>query len=329
MTIDVLRQSLTLITKTIENASVSIVRSLKSSTFAVHVDNPQEKVVVSGTVIVGNQKNLEEIAKKSEQARSKDASTAKTATYKVVEQNPVKEIKVTNFKDISHASLQTELINLGKSLLDFKKIVSDKKEISVSNQPISELGAITTQLASIGKLVGKLKLDPKITVQPTPVSIAQPAPVPAPVVNITERELDVNGLAQAVSEALYSKDPKQFLSVRLSDGSSFYEAMKEMMAISSGGGGGRYAYQSESGERGYGRVDENSSVLVSAPAYDLIAIKAGTVTYMAHALPGTLDTEAKWKVQRIDKSVANRTEIRYAGTGKFEHRADDMPSLYA
>jgi hypothetical protein len=69
-------------------------------------------------------------------------------------------------------------------------------------------------------------------------------------------------------------------------------------------------------------------VVTGIEPYSLIYIKSGDYLYIGEADPGTAATEEKWRVQRVDLSVTDKVEIKWAnGEATFVNKADDMASL--
>lgn len=65
-----------------------------------------------------------------------------------------------------------------------------------------------------------------------------------------------------------------------------------------------------------------------AQSMNLKVVEDGSYTYIAQAAPGTSETTAKWKVYRVDESVAGTTKILYAnGSADFDQQADDIENL--
>lgn len=321
MTYETLSQAVSAVITTISNAAVASVKALKKNRYDVTVKNPVTKMTVAGTVIVGNQKNLESLLKNNNLQNKKWFSDEAKRIVKVQEVNPVKELKVTNLRDIDLSLVEMRLQEANDYL---RKLPTElPTEFQITNQPLVELNDIVDELKDVAREIKKLKLDPKITVQPTPVTVTPPV---APTVNVKETKIDYAAFGKEMLNVLYGRKPKEHLNVRLTDGTKFYEAMKEMVTISSGGTG-NYAYKSMAGERTHGRVDASGAIQTGEMPYSKRVLKVGQIEYIAQAVPGTLYTDAGWQCAKVDSSNSNDIKITWAGAGLFNQTADDLPSL--
>jgi hypothetical protein len=242
-------QFVTQIIRAIENTGILVVResnkkldqlrdSLVDNTYTVHVDNPQTKVDVKGTVIVGNQAKLE---KKIE-----------LVTKAVRDLNKVlpslKEVTVKNQKDFPDFPKSFEVSNLA----------SISKDTRITN-----INMIVDAVNDLNKKVSKLKLDPTIKVEAPKI----PAPVvnvpkqSTPVVNVHEKEVDLSALNDLVEfwQSL-TKNAKKSLSVRLSDGKKFYKALDELVEATANV---PLPFQTLDGDSTRARVDRNHHLEVT------------------------------------------------------------------
>lgn len=199
----------------IQNSAVasakSINQTLTSHTYQSKILNfPKSFDIRKGTVIVGNQKNLEVEVKKVQKAV--DSITKYLPQLKkVTVENPTKippypafpkEMKVNNLSEIPEVDLSNVIAAL--------EVVQDK--------------------------LSKLKLNPEVKVNvPAPVvNVPQAA---APIVNLEEKDVDLTPVAEAVDllreyfEKLTAKNP---VPVRLTDGKNYYKALDKIeRAVSS------------------------------------------------------------------------------------------------
>lgn len=321
MTYKTLSQAVSVVIATISNAALASVAALKKNRYDVTVKNPVTKMQVAGTVIVGNQKNLETLMKYGNAQNKKWFSDEAKRTVKVQEVKPVTELKVTNFSDLDLSLLEIRLQEANDYL---RKLPTEiPTDITVSNHPVEELNEIRGELRSVIREIAKLKLDPKITVQPTPVTVTPPV---APTVNVKETKIDYEAIGKQMVQALYGRKPKDHINARLTDGTKFYEAMKEMVTISSGGTG-NFAYKNMAGDRTHGRVDESGAIQMGEMPYSKRVLKVGQIEYIAQAVPGSAYSAAKWQCAKVDNTNPNDLKITWAGAGLFNQPADDLPNL--
>jgi len=72
--------------------------------------------------------------------------------------------------------------------------------------------------------------------------------------------------------------------------------------------------------------DGDSPQRLNADNFATIIVESGTDTYIADAAPGSLDSEAVWKIKKIDE--ASGTIVGWAdGNASFDNLATDLPSL--
>jgi phage pi2 protein 07 len=263
MTYKIISEALTKIISTIQTSVVSSTRVIIGTVFSVRVKNLPKVQDIKGTVIVGNQKNVEEKLKELKKA----ITSFSQKTH---------EVKVNNWQEPqSLAKLEDSTVNVAKTIEklipELKRIeqttkLSKTEVVEVSNQPVSELKAVLKALEKLDLKLKNLKLNPQINVES--------AKLPTPIVNVPETkvvvektEYDWQELLQSLQNLLYSKDAKKYLSVRLSDGNKFYEAMKEMMAIASGGGS--LPFSSSAGDRSAALLDSNRRIQTVIYAEDI------------------------------------------------------------
>ncbi len=257
MTFETLSQVLKTIIATVENTAVAMVKSVKKHTFKVSVTNQVKKVDVSGTVIVGNQKKVEEKIKKLDSTVKSLITTTKVLNkkkYDVEVLNFPQNLEITNLEEVNSEIVKTNsaLDKVSQNVQSLHKPLGELKEIRVENQPLKELKKLETELGKITKAIGKIKLSPEINVSPAslPEVIVPPATV-----TVEKQEIDYDKMANAIviPEINYNKLAK-ILSKEMSG-----------MVITGGGGGGTsYAFKDEQGNRGHALVDSYGHILVSS-----------------------------------------------------------------
>jgi hypothetical protein len=241
-----------------------------------------------------------------------------TINTKEVSPVPVKDITEKQTKDIV-SSFEKNVKALQKSIDSIKtydtvsiKNIKDTpliKEVTIKNPQrtvaITNLYEVQKEIGKLKKSIDSLKLNPTITI---PDVIVPPVKVPKFVVPEPKVTIDLSRLEELME--VLTDDPKKPLSVRLSDGKKFYEAVSELKdTIVSAGGGGKYAFQDENGDRTYGLVDEDRHVQV-----DIVSGGGGELAYEQKYVLNHVDNETipdtvflckesstgEWHFQRIE-----------------------------
>jgi hypothetical protein len=179
-----------------------------------------------------------------EKDESLDLSEVTSALEKVVKAVQNKEItesvEVTNL-DYVKKYLREELASVVKAVNSIK-IPESPKKVEVSNFPSAEkhpdsvkvnnLGELSTHLERLLTAVSGLNMAPVVNV---PAPIVNIAPSEAPVVNIPQSlppivDLDLSALLSALKPlGLLSRDPNKPITVRMSDGRSFIDAIASVL----------------------------------------------------------------------------------------------------
>jgi hypothetical protein len=289
MTYQFLKQALGEIIKSVQNTGVASVRALQqtitSHTYKVDVQNPTERVTVTGTVSIDNQEELTPQIKELTQA-VRDMEKILPSLKKVVVENQVK-------------------------VPPFPKIPAPLREISVRNMPksieVSNLKEMVGYLKAIDKALNGIDFEPQITVQAPNI----PAPVvnvpqqPTPQVNVEAPDLTpIKKLAELLESHTKATKP---LSVRLSDGRQFYKAMEKLGEIF--GGNNTSSFQGIGGYAARAQLNRNNEVKVTvADTWDVNDVEkvSTSLTYF-----GEESVDARWRVRKVTKS-GNVTSIRHA-----------------
>lgn len=270
-----IQEVLNYISRTLERISTVAVVALKKHVFSVQVKNFPKVQSVKGTVVVGNQKRLEEELKAVKKGLESVAKAIESQKYP-------ETVAVSNLKD-------TPLVEIPKPLPYPTEITvkNPTKEVSVNN-----LDELQKSVAALEKSIKAIKLDPtiqvkpNITVEPTSVSIPK-LEIPKP-------------------EKLLSSDPKKYLPVRLTDGEEFYNAISSII-----GGMKRSLFRTADGQDKYPVVDDSGYIQVvvrSMPVNPLDEYvtadvrEDGDITYI-----GAVKSDGSWYVQKIESNT-----FRYA-----------------
>lgn len=295
----------------ISTLSKVVVTAVRQNKYSVDVKNFPVKQEVKGTVIVGNQKNLEVETKRLNQSINKSLGEIKVALKPLIPREYPKEIKVNNADQFP------------------KTIVKVPETVKINN-----LDEITKEVATLGKnlkvILEKLKLDPQINVAAPNVTVK-----PTDVI-VQEKDFDIEtplklqtaNLQRAINkltEDLMGDDPKKYISARLTDGDKFYKALEEFSVS----GGGRFAYKGSDGQGSAGLVNKYRQVEISSDdKYRLLETsKSGTTTYL-----GEQDIDGGWLITKIVKTGTNNT-FRFAtiknneGAGDFTDAWTDHETL--
>lgn len=193
-----IQEILNYISRTLETVSSVSVRAIKSHTFSVNVKNHKKVQEVKGTVIVGNQKHLENEIKSLK--KGLDSLTRLIDGKKYPE-----TIKISNVSDFPKPIEPKEVI-----IPETVTISNPQTKIEITN-----IKEIEKYIAKLEKTVKAIKLDPKIDVKPQ--ITVEPTKVNIPEIIIPE------------SEKLLSDNPKQYIPVRLTDGEEFYNAISNII----------------------------------------------------------------------------------------------------
>lgn len=201
----------------VENSAIAQVKSLKDHVFSSRITNFPKTQDIKGTVVVGNQKNVE--------AKLKDVGSLLKDIKKVIlDYKAPSSIEVSNFPSPEkHPDFPKSF-----EVSNFPKFPEPLKEVKISNHPIEQLEGISAELEKVRTAIKAIKLDPTINVEaPKKETVV----VPAPVVNVTEKSIDYEKLAQSIASQIPGIDYQKLSEV----------LVKEMagMVITGGGGGGR------------------------------------------------------------------------------------------
>lgn len=200
----------------VENSAVAQVKSLKDHVFSSRITNFPKTQEVKGTVVVGNQKNVE--------AKLKDVgSLLKDIKKAISDYKAPGSIEVSNFPSPEKFPDFPKEIKVN----NFPKFPEPLKEVKISNHPIEQLEGISAELEKVRTAIKAIKLDPTINVEaPKKETVV----VPAPVVNVTEKSIDYKKLAQSIASQIPGIDYQKLSEV----------LVKEMagMVITSGGRSG-------------------------------------------------------------------------------------------
>jgi hypothetical protein len=262
------------IIETIQNTAIASVRAIKENVFNVNIKNFPKTQDIKGTVVVGNQRKVEKLLKDLKKINVSFFKEAGNNEYSVKVTNLKDKINIENLKDLELSTKESNKL-LSDLALEIKKLQTlskalDKKEIKIANQV--ELKPVLKSIKDLSAWLKKQEFSPKINVE-APII---PEPVinqPAPIVNVKKETYNFDKLVKKLSKELFQKSSKKYISVRLSDGDKFYEAMKEMMAISSGGGGGKYAFKDSDGNKNQALIDEDRHIqtdILTMPDGDII-----------------------------------------------------------
>lgn len=267
----------------------AVVSALRGNKYAVDVKNFPRQQEIKGTVIVGNQKNLEAETKRLNQTITKGLADLTKELKPLPQKNFPTEFKVTNPDAFP------------------KTLIKIPETIKVNN-----FTEVTKELNKLGNLlkdsISKLKLDPQINVASPKVEVK------APDVIINEREMDLEtpladqtkALEKAIeklTETLQGKDPENYISARLTDGKKFYNALEELFLT--GGVSNRNAvYKDSNGNRSAGQTDGALRVLVSNEERWQIN---HTSTDSGTSYLGMQDVDGKWQIQK--KVIAGSSVI--------------------
>jgi len=201
MTFELVQKIVATIIRTVENSAVMSVRALKAHTFSVRVSNQPSTQSIKGTVTVGNQKNIEKLLGKLAVAVAK-LPTVYPET-KIPSPLPYpKEISVSNLESVPQA--------------DLKRV----EEL---------LMKLVREMKALPKEYPKQEKFPTIPAFPKFPEFPKQLPFPSSMKVNVPTEIRVNNIKD-MFEDLMGKDPKKYLSVRLSDGDEFYKAMLSVVS---------------------------------------------------------------------------------------------------
>lgn len=285
MTFKLIKDITASIIKTIENAAVSSVKVLRSTTYSANIKNFPKTQGVKGTVTVGNQKVLERQMKVVEKC-VKDVKKS-IDSIKIPE-----KVSVDNLKDIP------KLPEFPKfpSTIEVSNFPEGVSEVTIKNPSTNELLSIFKAVGSLEKEIKKLKLDPKINVQaPKPERLV----VPPASVSVTQQDIDYKKLSKELSKIVPTIPELDYQ--KLADTLS-----KEMasLVITSGSGGGRN-FSHADGSTDKALLDEQRRLVFSPAQEDLtrkyqVADKDDTADPKYY---GFTDYTGGWYILREDSNT--------------------------
>lgn len=246
--------------------------------------------------------------------------------------NQLKEIKtpdalkVAEAVDSLHRSFKnkkdldlSELTELVKQLLsETKAIPKDKIEIDIpSSVEVSNQKDYTEQFTNMLKAIQAIKL----------VAEAPVVNVDAPVVQVDAPDLKplTKEIKTAFTKAINAINFPEYKT----DNSGVEKLLKKSnklldeiaMKPMGGGGGGRVSpYETSNGMPSFVTLQEGA-VPITEAAFALKIAESGTDTYVAEAAPGTADSTAGWRIQKID---SNGNITWKDGNASFDNTATDI-----
>jgi len=278
-----LKEILTFIKLTLENNVISAVKALKSHIYTVKLES--SKVEVTNPTKLPKVFPVKEINPKNYDKQLRELSNSVKTNIAKLSSELLKQL--SSLEKVLKPYYEVKINNL-KEIAPFGKVQVTNPQKSVS---ITNLFELQKEIGKLKKAVESLKLDPKIVLPEFPVPQVNVPVQKTPIVNV-----DLSKLEEILG--ILSNDPKNPIAVRLSDGTSFYEALKEINTTLSAGGG-KYAYKNSEGEGLSGLVDENRHVMISGE--DRWGLnnteKVGNTTYM-----GQEDSQGNWLITKIVKS---------------------------
>ncbi len=222
----------------------------------------------------------------------------------------VQDVKVTNQQDVNtHLErVQTAIEKLNRSVIErqvvkeirvsnLKEIPKSPEKVTVTNQPTSiAVSNLETVLRALRDLTDSVKKLP--TSYPETKIPDFPTIPDFPEIPDYPTEIRVNNL-----EDIKDDDPKKYVPVRLTDGKRFYAAIEDLIVGSSG----KYAFMRPDGAKGQARMDSSNRLEMGGSARfttnDIIA--DGDYRYECMET-----SDGEWLVMRIDTGT-NR-QFRYA-----------------
>lgn len=302
------------IIESIQSSAIVAVSALKTHTFSSKVTNFPKNQKINGEVSVINQKEISNELIKLKRILLEFQNS-------VVKKKYPKSIRVDNFpkqKEIKFPKA-FEVSNFPKTIKVSNS--EDFKEVEISNQPINEIKDVLKEIKALAKLIKKIKLDPKINVSPARLPEIN---VPEPKVTIKKDEFDYERFGKMVSEALFTDKADDYLSVRLSDGEKFYEAISELTTVSSSGSASSFAGADGTPQRAL--VNSSRELIVaSQKEWESNAIKKDSanpnITYICSE-----NSDGKWMITRLQED-GDDLEKRFA-TAKNNDGIDSYVAAY-
>lgn len=199
----------------IENTAIQLDQQIQKHLYRVQVTNFPKVQDVKGTVVVGNQKNVERQLQDIKKPLPLILAAIKAIAFP-------KSFEVTNFpkpEKYPEFPKSVEVSNFPPQTI--------LKEIKVTNQPTLELLGIRDQVGKVEKAVRGLKLDPTINVE---APKQERVVVPAPQVTVNEKEIDYEKLAETFTKSI----PEGINYKKLAD--AVGKQIASMMVVTGGGG---------------------------------------------------------------------------------------------
>jgi YD repeat-containing protein len=226
-----------------------------------------------------------------------------------------KSLEVSNLGELEK-SIQESIQSLDSINESVKgiKIPQQKDEIEVSN-----LSEITKKLDDLKKEISKLKLESPESVKVSNLSDLKPPTF----------ELGSEVISHLENLKYLSNDPSSPLSVRLSDGRSFYNAIYE--AVKQGVALVNPSFMDASGNPNKALLDANNVVRTSADGYTKRITYTGTSKeeYIGFAVPGASESDAVWQIFKMTYDGSDRLiSIKFAdGNSNFDNVWSNRASL--
>jgi hypothetical protein len=281
------------IIEAIQNSAIASVKSLRENVFQTKVVNLPKVQQVAGRVEVDQSKTENELKKLKRIVLDFKASFNKLKLPKSIEVSNFPEpIKPESFPK----SFGVSNFPKGFRILNTKDLTS----VRVKNQ--LDLADTNAKLDQLKEALSKIELNPKINVAPAKIPTIK---VPAPQVTIKKDEFDYEQLGKVVAGALFSNNPKEYLSVRLSNGKQFYEAISELVSVASSAASSPFV--DNKGEARKATLN-NQDHLVVADEYELNdTIKDSSITYL-----GFETQTGAWQIVKEDATDPNWITRQYA-----------------
>jgi hypothetical protein len=296
MNFEFISELLDRIIQAIQNSAIASVQTIRENLFKTKVVNFPKVQKVSGKVDVDQSKTENELKKLKRIVLGFKASFNKLKLPKSIE--------VSNFPDPIKPESFPKSFGVSNFPKGFKITnTKDLTTVRVKNQV--DLKDVNQKLDELKEVLLKLKLDPKINVSPAKIPTIK---VPEPKVTIKGEEFDYEQLSLIIGQALYSKDPKEYLSVRLSNGEKFYEAISELVSVSSSASSSPFV--DANGDSRKALLDSEGKIVTAGETEKFETndiVEDGFIRYMGYE-----KKSGEWQIARFDLTNPDWIEKRYA-----------------
>jgi hypothetical protein len=287
----------------------------------------EEKEVQKDPEVKIEEKNEEDV--ETNQALQKIVKTITENVHKEVEKNfimkELEEIKKVVMDLFKRKPPEVQKI-VGEVETTFPKVQKIEGQVEVRNLPEKqkiEDERIIEKIENLEKAIKKLKFpEPVKEVRirnvdefPKPQSTLKISEMPTDELKKIIDILKANKIELSELTDFFVKNPDYYINVRLTDGKEWYKALSEVVA---GIGGGVIPFVDSMGRQKPAKVrDEDQRLEVHIMSEKEFTVRTeydseSNLIYYGEAEPGSLESEARWRIKKMTWSGSNLVDIKWA-----------------